>query len=255
MQNRFDLSGKTALITGASSGFGWHFSKVLADAGAKVVLGARRTDRLEQLCKEIKADGGSALPVELDVTKAQSIADAFDAAESSFGTVTILVNNAGISRAGLLLTLSEQDWDAVMDTNLKAVWSVGREAASRLSQAGVGGAIVNISSLLAFGTGKSLGSYMAAKSGVVHLTRAMALEWSALGVRVNALAPGYFPTEMTGNFFETAAGQQMTGRIPQKRVGNIDELSGPLLLLVSDASSYMTGSIVTVDGGHLCQQL
>jgi len=124
-----------------------------------------------------------------------------------------------------------------------------------LAAAKVGGSIVNIASLLAFGTSKSLGSYMAAKSGVVHLTRAMALEWADIGVRVNALAPGYFPTEMTGNFFVTDSGKQMTGRIPQKRVGNIDELSGPLLLLASDASSYMTGSVLTVDGGHLCHQL
>ena len=201
MDNRFDLSGKTALITGGSSGFGWHFAKVLADAGANVVMGARRADRLEQLRDEILANGGSSLPVNLDVNNAQSIKDAFDAAESAFGTVTILINNAGISRAGSLLKLSEQDWDAVMDTNLKAVWSVGREAASRLSAAGVGGAIVNIASVLAFGTGRSLGSYMASKSGVVQLTRAMALEWSELGVRVNALAPGFFPTEMSGKFF------------------------------------------------------
>jgi len=255
MHNRFDLSGKTALITGGSSGFGWHFAKVLADAGANVVVGARRADRLEQLCDEIRADGGSSLPVNLDVNKAQSIKDAFDAAESAFGTVTILINNAGISRAGPLLNLSEQDWDAVMDTNLKAVWSVAREAANRQVAAGVGGVIVNIASVLAFGTGRSLGSYMASKSGVVQLTRAMALEWSALGVRVNALAPGFFPTEMSGGFFETIEGQQMIGRIPQKRVGDIDELSGPLLLLVSDASSYMTGSVITVDGGHLCHPL
>jgi NAD(P)-dependent dehydrogenase (short-subunit alcohol dehydrogenase family) len=255
MRNRFDLSGKTALITGASSGFGWHFAKLLAEAGANVIAGARRADRLASLCSEIEAAGGAALPVTLDVNDTQSVKEAFDFAERSFGSVTILVNNAGISRAGPLLTLTEHDWDAVLNTNLKSVWSVGREAAARLAAAKVGGSIVNIASLLAFGTSKSLGSYMAAKSGVVHLTRAMALEWADIGVRVNALAPGYFPTEMTGNFFVTDSGKQMTGRIPQKRVGDIDELSGPLLLLASDASSYMTGSVLTVDGGHLCHQL
>lgn len=255
MHDRFDLRGRTALITGSSSGFGWHFAKVLADAGANVVAAARRTARLEQLCSEIDAAGGSALPVTLNVNSAQSIRDALDAAERAYGNVTVLVNNAGISRAGPLLNISEQDWDAVMDTNLKAVWAVGREAAQRLATAGVGGSIINIASVLAFGTGKSLGSYMAAKSGLVHLTRAMALEWAGIGVRVNALAPGYFPTEMSGKFFETVQGREMVTRIPQKRVGKIDELSGPLLLLASDASSYMTGSVVTVDGGHLCHPL
>jgi NAD(P)-dependent dehydrogenase (short-subunit alcohol dehydrogenase family) len=255
MRNRFDLSGKTALITGASSGFGWHFAKLLAEAGAHVVVGARRADRLEQLCGEIEAAGGAALPVPMDVNNGQSIKAAFDSAEHAFGTVTVLVNNAGISRAGPLLDLSEEDWDAVLNTNLKAVWSVGREAAARLAAAKVDGSIINIASLLAFGASKSLGSYMAAKSGVVHLTRAMALEWAEIGVRVNALAPGYFPTEMTGNFFATVPGKQMISRIPQKRVGEIDELSGPLLLLAADASSYMTGSVLTIDGGHLCHQL
>ena len=255
MQDRFDLSGKTALVTGSSSGFGWHFAQVLAAAGANVVAAARRIDRLEKLCREIDASGGAARPVEMDVKNMQSVSNAFDLAESAFGTVTILVNNAGISRAAPLLELSEQDWDDVMDTNLKAVWAVGREAAGRLKAAGVGGSIINIASVLAFGTGKSLGSYMAAKSGVVQLTRAMALEWSGIGVRVNALAPGYFPTEMSGNYFETLAGRQMVERIPQKRVGDIDELAGPLLLLAADASSYMTGSTLTVDGGHLCHPL
>jgi NAD(P)-dependent dehydrogenase (short-subunit alcohol dehydrogenase family) len=255
MHNRFDLSGRTALITGASSGFGWHFAKVLAESGANVVVGARRTDRLDQLCSDIEGDGGVALAVPLDVNDVQSVRNAFDRAESVFGAATVLVNNAGISRAGNLLELSEQDWDAVMDTNLKAVWSVGREAARRMAAAELGGSVINIASVLAFGTGKSLGSYMAAKSGVVQLTRAMALEWAPLGVRVNALAPGYFPTEMSGKFFATNQGQQMVARIPQKRVGDIDELAGPLLLLASDASSYMTGSVLTVDGGHLCHPL
>lgn len=253
--DNFNMTGRTALVTGASSGFGWHFAKVLAGRGAKVIVGARRTERLDQLCAEISADGGTALPVRLDVTDAHSIKDAFAAAEDAYGTVTVVVNNAGISKGGFLADLSEADWDAVMDTNLKAVWLVAREAVTRMAAAETGGSIINIASLLAFGTGKALGSYMAAKAGVVQLTRAMALEWAPMGVRVNALAPGYFPTEMTGNFFATAPGQEMIARIPQRRVGNIEELGGPLLLLASDASSYMTGSVITVDGGHLCQSL
>lgn len=255
MNNRFDLHGRIALVTGASSGFGWHFAKTLAGAGARVVAGARRDDRLARLCEEIGEQGGSAFPTKLDVTDVSSVRAAFDAAEDEYGTVTILVNNAGISRAGLLLNLMESDWDAVLDTNLKAVWMVAREAATRMAAAESAGVVINIASLLAFGTSKGLGSYMAAKSGVVQLTRAMALEWAHLGIRVNAIAPGYFPTEMSGNFFATARGQEMIARIPQRRVGSIDELAGPLLLLASDASSYMTGSVVTVDGGHLCSSL
>lgn len=255
MTDLFDLQGRTALITGASSGFGWHFAQVLADAGAKVVVAARRIDRLNELCGKISEQGGSALATALDVTDAGSIHAAFAAAEQAFGPVTILVNNAGISRAGLLMDLDEHDWDAVLDTNLKAVWMVAREAAGRMAAAEKAGTIINIASLLAFGTGRSLGSYMAAKAGVVHLTRAMALEWAALNIRVNAIAPGYFPTEMTGNYFATAKGRAMIERIPQQRVGAVHELAGPLLLLASDASAYMTGSVLTVDGGHLCTSL
>jgi NAD(P)-dependent dehydrogenase (short-subunit alcohol dehydrogenase family) len=255
MNNLFDLTGRIALVTGASSGFGWHFAKFLANAGARVVVGARRTDRLLQLCAEIRGEGGEAFATRLDVTDADSVRAAFIAAEHEFGSVTILVNNAGISRAGMLLNLTEDDWDAVLDTNLKAVWIVAREAASRMVTAGCSGTIINIASLLAFGTGRGLGSYMAAKSGVIQLTRAMALEWASLGIRVNAIAPGYFPTEMSGHFFSTDRGQQMIERIPLRRVGSIDELAGPLILLASDASSYTTGSVLTVDGGHLCQSL
>lgn len=255
MTGLFDLRGRTALVTGASSGFGWHFAQVLADAGANVVVGARRTDRLSQLCGKIIEQGGNAFATKLDVTDNGSVHAAFDAAEQRFGTVTILVNNAGISRAGLLLHIKEQDWDLVLDTNLKAVWIVAREAAARMAAAEKAGTIINIASLLAFGTGKSLGSYMAAKAGVVHLTRSMALEWAARNIRVNAIAPGYFPTEMTSNYFATTKGREMIARIPQQRVGAVHELGGPLLLLASDASSYMTGSVLTVDGGHLCMSL
>lgn len=251
----FDLTGRIALVTGASSGLGAEFARVLAAAGAQVVIGARRSDKLEALAEEIRASGGSALAVVMDVTQADSIAKAFDRAEQEFGIVQVLVNNAGVSRGGFLTDLSEEAWDAVLDTNLKAVWLVAREGAKRMQATATGGSIINISSVLAFGTGKTLGSYMAAKAGVVQLTRAMALEWADSHIRVNALAPGYFPTEMSGDFFTTDKGRAMIDRIPQQRVGDPAELGGPLLLLASDASSYMTGSIVTVDGGHLCQSM
>ena len=255
LQQLFDLTGKTALVTGASSGLGRHFAKVLAAAGANIIAAARRVDRVEQLCEEITASGGIAYPAELDVTNSDSITKAFDVAEGQFGAVTIVVNNAGINRGGLLLNISGDDWDAVMDTNLKAVWAVARESVARMRAAEVGGSVINIASVLAFGTGTALGSYMASKAGVVHLTRSMAIEWAPSGVRVNAIAPGYFPTEMSGHFFRTQKGKEMIARIPQQRVGDIKELAGPLLLLASDASSYMTGSVITADGGHLCQPM
>jgi len=228
LQQLFDLTGKTALVTGASSGLGRHFAKVLAAAGANIIAAARRVDRVEQLCEEITASGGIAYPAELDVTNSDSITKAFDVAEGQFGAVTIVVNNAGINRGGLLLNISGDDWDAVMDTNLKAVWAVARESVARMRAAEVGGSVINIASVLAFGTGTALGSYMASKAGVVHLTRSMAI---------------------------AQKGKEMIARIPQQRVGDIKELAGPLLLLASDASSYMTGSVITADGGHLCQPM
>lgn len=252
---QFDLTGRTALVTGASSGLGAEFARVLAAAGARVIIGARRRGRLDALADEICAAGGEAAAVTMDVTDAHSIAGAFDAAEQIFGTVQILVNNAGISRSGSLRRLSEDDWDAVLETNLKSVWQVGAEAANRMIAVSAEGSIINISSVLAFGASKVLGSYMAAKAGVVQLTKAMAVEWADNRIRVNALAPGYFPTEINEGFFETANGREMIARIPQQRIGHPDELGGPLLLLASDASSYMTGSVITVDGGHLCQQM
>jgi NAD(P)-dependent dehydrogenase (short-subunit alcohol dehydrogenase family) len=255
MQALFDLSGKTALVTGASSGFGWQFAKVLAGAGANVVVTARRGDRLEQLCDEITADGGSALAVEMDVCEPASVRAGFNAADEAFGVVQILVNNAGISRPAFLNDMSEADWDITHEVNLKAVWRVGSEAATRMQAAKLAGSVINVASVLAFGTSKMLGAYMASKAGVVQLSKAMALEWSTAGIRVNALAPGYFPTEMSGDFFTTVKGREMINRIPQGRVGDIAELTGPLLLLASDASSYMTGSVLTVDGGYLCQSL
>jgi NAD(P)-dependent dehydrogenase (short-subunit alcohol dehydrogenase family) len=252
---QFNLTGRVALVTGASSGLGAEFARTLGAAGAHVVVGARRTDRLDTLVAEIRAAGGEATAVSMDVTDGDSIRGAFDAAEATYGPVQILINNAGVSRSGFLRRMSEEDWDAVLDTNLKSVWRVAAEAANRMIAGSVEGSIINISSVLAFGTSKVLGSYMAAKAGVVQLTKAMAVEWADNSIRVNALAPGYFPTEINDGFFETEKGKAMIGRIPQQRIGCPEELAGPLLLLASDASSYMTGSVITVDGGHLCQQM
>ena len=255
MNNLFSLDGKTVLVTGASSGLGRQFAKTLAAAGANVVAVARRRERLDELCNEITAAGGRALGLRADVTDVRAVRRAFDEAERQFGVVSVVINNAGISRPAPLRSTSEEDWDAVIEANLKAVWLVATEASRRMVNKNQGGSIINIASILAFGAAKALGPYMASKAGVVQLTRSMALEWAGDNIRVNAIAPGYFPTEMTGNFFSTPKGLEMIARIPQRRIGDPTDLDGPLLLLASDASSYMTGSVVTVDGGHLCHAL
>ncbi|MGI9291191.1 MAG: SDR family NAD(P)-dependent oxidoreductase [Gammaproteobacteria bacterium] len=252
---QFDLTGRVALVTGASSGLGAGFARVLAEAGAHVALVARRADRLEALADELRGEGLSALPVVMDVTDVTSIQVALDKVEADLGAVQILVNNAGISRSGFLRRMSEEDWDAVLDTNLKSVWQVAAQVVNRMIAASAQGTVINISSVLGFGASKVLGPYMAAKAGVVQLTRSMAMEWAENNIRVNAIAPGYFPTEINEGFFETSKGLAMIERIPMKRIGDPTELAGPLLLLASDASSFMTGSTLVVDGGHLCQQL
>jgi NAD(P)-dependent dehydrogenase (short-subunit alcohol dehydrogenase family) len=247
----FSLSGHTALVTGASSGLGRHFAGVLARAGARVVVGARRMERLETLAGEIRAAGGQALPVSLDVTDRGSVAAAFDAAEKTFGPVTILINNAGVPANTFFTKLSERDWREVLDVNLDGVFRVGQEAARRMIAAGQGGSIINIASVLGLGVLKAVAPYAASKAAVIQLTKAMALELSRERIRVNALAPGYVSTELNDAFLASEAGRRLLSRVPQGRAARPEELDGPLLLLASDAGSYMTGSVLVVDGGSL----
>ena len=247
----FDLTGKRALITGASSGLGWDFAKTLASAGAEVVLAARRRERLETLAAEIRADGGTALVVEMDVTKPNSIQSAFDEVTASGPPASIIVNNSGVSRESWLHEMSEEDWAMTLETNLSGVWRVAKEAAKALMQAGQPGSIINIASITAFRTTHTIGAYAASKAAVEHLTKSMALEWARHGIRVNSLAPGYISTDINAKFMKTEAAQAMIKRIPMRRYGELRELAAPLLLLASDAGSYMTGSTIVVDGGHL----
>ena len=251
MTNRFSLKGRACLVTGASSGLGAHFARVLADAGAAVVLAARRTDRLEALAAAIGAAGGKAVAVALDVTDPASVGRAFEAAEAALGPITILVNNAGVPSAKYFLKTSEDDWRAVMAVNLDGVFRVGQAAARRMVANKTGGSIINIASILAFSAMKTLAPYCASKAAVIQLTKVMALELARDKVRVNAIAPGYFSTELNEAFWSTDSGRRLIARIPLERLGDVDELNGPLLLLASDAGRFMTGSVITVDGGQL----
>jgi len=251
----FSLEGRVALVTGASSGFGSHFAPVLAQAGAKVVLAARRTQMIQEEANTIVAAGGEAMAVTMDVADSASIAAAFDEAERAFGTVDVVVNNAGITIPKLLVDLSDDDWNKVIDTNLTGLALVTREAARRMIDAGVPGSIVNIASILSERVQKALTNYAASKAGVVQFTKAAALELAQHKIRVNAICPGYFQTPLNSEWFKTGEGQALIKRIPQRRTGELRELDGPLLLLASEAGSLMTGATVTVDGGHVLSEL
>ncbi len=245
-----DLSGKTALVTGGGSGFGQAFARVLLANGARVCITGRRMHKLEATLADIAgADDSNSLAVTMDVTDPASVATGFDACEAKLGLADIVVSNAGIAKPGLSHQQSLEDFQAVIDTNLVAAYSVAREGGSRLIAAQQPGCVVNVASLLAFVVEKSLGAYAASKAGLVQVTRTMAIEWARYGIRVNALAPGYVLTDMNREYFETDAGKQFIKGIPQYRLGGPEELDGPLLLLASDAGSYMTGTVLTVDGG------
>ena len=239
----FSLQGRRAMVTGASGLLGAHFARVLHGAGAEVVLAARRLDACAALAAEL---GGGARAVALDVQKPETIAASFDAA----GPLDILVNNAGIAATAPFLEHALEDWDRVLDVNLRGAFLVGQEAARRMVAAKSGGSIVNIASVLAARVIPGVAGYTAAKAGLVHLTRQMAVELARHGIRVNAIAPGYIASDINAGFFETEAGKAMIKRIPQRRLGRPEDLTGPLLLLASDAGAHMTGSVVTVDGGH-----
>lgn len=251
----FDVRGKVALVTGASSGLGNHFARTLAASGATVVATARRADRLAMLVDEIAKAGGKAFAIPMDVNERRSVEAAFAQAAKSAGVPDIVVNNAGIAQAKPSLELTEEDWRDVLNTNLDGAWRVAQESAKAMVAAGKGGSIINIASVLGMRVATSLLAYATAKAGLIQATQALALEWARYRIRVNAIAPGYVETDMNRAFFATEAGKSMVKRVPQRRIGNPEDLDGALLLLASEASSYMTGSIVVVDGGHVVNSL
>jgi NAD(P)-dependent dehydrogenase (short-subunit alcohol dehydrogenase family) len=248
----FSLAGRVALVTGASGGLGRHFAGVLHRAGAMVALAARRP---ESVALDVAELGERALAVALDVTDPASIEAALDAVEAGFGICDLLVNNAGIAATKPFLDHAAADWDQVMAVDLRGAFLMGQAAARRMVAAGRPGVIVNIASILGARVIPGVAGYSSAKAGLLHLTRQMAVELARHRIRVNALAPGYVATDINRGFFETEAGQAVVKRIPQRRLGTVADLTGPLLLLASEAGAHMTGSVVTVDGGHSVNSL
>lgn len=250
MSADFSLKGQVALVTGASSGLGRAFAGMLAEAGASVVLAARRQEKCEEAAEEIRtATGANAIGIALDVTDPASIETALDAAEAAFGTVTVLVNNAGAVVDRPLAETAPEDWSRVIETNLTGCWLMTQAVTKRLIAAGTGGRIVNVSSMLGTTPAGRVHAYAASKAGINQLTRTTALELARHGISINALAPGYIETDLNRDFLGGTAGQRLVKRVPQRRFGLAADLEGALLLLTAPAGRYMTGEIVTIDGG------
>lgn len=242
----FSLDGQVALVTGASSGLGRAFAGFLADAGASVVLAARRADKCAEAADEI---GGDTLPVALDVTDPAGIEAALTAAEQVFGPVTVLINNAGTVTNNALVDTPPEGWREVIDTNLTGCFLMTQAVSKRLIAAETGGRIVNISSMLGVTPSGQVHAYAASKAGINQLTRTSALELARHGISVNAIAPGYIETDLNRDFLAGPAGERIVKRVAQRRFGQVKDLEGVLLLLTAPAGSYMTGEIVTIDGG------
>jgi 3-oxoacyl-[acyl-carrier protein] reductase len=251
MADLFDVSKEVVLVTGASQGLGRHFARLLAAHGAAVVLAARQVDKLESLASELKMNGGQAIAVRMDVTDGGSIVQALDTAEKALGPVSVLINNAGVVVEKAAVDQTEADWDKVLNANLKGAFTVATEIARRMIARKAGGSIINISSVLGIGVMGHVSTYSASKAALLQLTKSLALEWASKSIRVNALAPGYIDTEFNHEFWATPAGERLIKGIPQRRLGAAADLDGAILLLASQASRYMTGSVITVDGGFL----
>jgi len=251
----FNLQGKIALVTGAGSGLGRQFATTLASAGATVALAARRREKLDETRDLIKEQGGTAICVELDVTDPLSVISCVRSVESEIGVPDILINNAGVAAQNLVVDMDDKEWEYVTNTNINGVFKVARAVAKAMIEAKKPGSIVNIASILGFRNAPGLSHYAASKAAVVSMTRTFALEWVYYGIRVNSIAPGYFETEMNTGVIRSERGKELIKRIPMKRIGESHELDGAVLLLASDAGSFMTGSTITVDGGQLCNSL
>ena len=252
----FNLEGKTALVTGAGSGIGQEISKTLYNAGANLALAARRKEKLEETQSMLNDKSQNVEIFSLDVTEESSISNCLVEINKTFPSVDILVNNAGMTVVGTLDNNEEDDWNNVINTNLRGPWALSKLwLKSRLKKDQKEGVILNVSSITGEAAQKGNGIYAISKAALTHMTRQMALEWAKYNVRVNAIAPGYFRTDLNSEFLDSEISSPMIKRVPLRRPGNINELDGPILLLASDAGSHMTGSVLVVDGGHLVRDL
>jgi len=251
-----NLTGKIAMVTGASAGLGRYFAEVLAEAGATVIACARRKDSLDELVRELENRNLSCRAIAMDVTDPASVANAFGQIEAlTGGTLDILVNNAGAAQTKPAIDLTEEDWNSIINLNLSGVFRGAQAAARQMIAAGKPGAIVNIASILGLHVAQSLSSYAASKAGVIHLSKALALEWARHNIRVNVIAPGYVVTDMNRDLFASPLGHKMVERIPTRRLGELEHLAAPLLLLCGEGARHMTGSVIVVDGGHSIRSL
>ena len=246
----YDLSGKVALVTGATSGLGRHFAELLSRHGARVAAAGRRVERLEEVARAIEGSGGKCLPVELDVTDAQAVGPALDGVERHFGSVNVLVNNAGISIQGLATNIRPEDFDAVISTNLRAPFLLATEVARRLMARKAPGTIINIGSIGSFRVLPGLTAYCTSKAALAMMSQCLAREWARSGINVNALCPGYIETELNAGWFKTDKGAAQVETFPRKRLAELADLDGMFLLLASDESRAITGSVLTVDDGQ-----
>jgi len=250
-----DLKGKSALVTGGFSGLGLHFGKTLAEQGVKVALAGRRVDQGRKIAEDFQREGHTAVAIALDVTRGESVRDAVEQAVKDLGPLSILVNNAGVANTKSFLDATDEDWNSVVDVNLNGARRIAQAVAQHMARTGKGGSIINIASITGLRVAGGISPYAASKAGLIHLTKAMALELARHQIRVNALAPGYIETDLNKEFFESEAGLALIKRVPQRRLGKLKHLDGPLLLLASDASEFMTGAVLAVDGGHLVSSL